>query len=405
MKYSDPVKHHSRVRFTYYSFRNISCPEDTENQRKVLSGHAPIEAIVDLPTNENVRDYLLGAEGRQRKTPTAVHRAIRDTLTNYPDKFSILNGGVVIVARGYEVNEKSKELFLDEPSIINGSQTQGILKDYLRDVENEKSGETLPDIHITFELIITSDESLIAEISIARNFQNDVKLLSISGRLGELDELDQSIQSNLPGKKLRTSETELSEKYLDTERLLQVITALIPPELWVKDKDGDFPNKTFTYSQKARCLKDFREIYKSAKSTDSEKSPNKKRYEELYKFYLDIAPQAYQLHKKWKTHQGFQGTGLRCISRDGRDVIDIPDGIIFPILASLSVFAKKQNGKWTIEAPSLFSDKEIIASAKTAYQQIAGSKPHLMGRSKACYSQLLQVTSIYKRVSSQQVQT
>jgi AIPR protein len=391
-----------QVSLAYHSLRNISCPEDTENQRKVLSGHAPVKTILDLPTNENVRDYLLGAEGRQRKTPTAVHRAIRDTLENYPDKFSILNGGVAIVARGYAVDEKSKILLLDEPSIINGSQTQGILKDFLKDCN--ESGESFPDIHITFELIVTSDESLIAEISIARNFQNDVKLLSIAGRLGELDELDQSIKAGLPGKKLRRSETELSENYLDTESLLQVITALIPPELWVKERDGDLPNKTFTYSQKARCLKDFREIYKNVKSADVENVSNKNKYEELYNFYLDIAPQAYELHKKWKTHQGFQGTGLRCISRNGREVIDIPDGIIFPILASLAVFAKKSNGKWTIEPPDLFSDKEMIASAKSAYQQIAGSKPHLMGRNKACYSQLSQVTSIYKRVSSQQAQ-
>lgn len=310
---------------------------------------------------------------------------------------------MAIVARGYEVDEKSKTLLLDEPSIINGSQTQGILKDFHEDCN--QSIELFPDIHIIFELIVTSDESLIAEISIARNFQNDVKLLSIAGRLGELDELDQSIQAGLPGKKLRRSETELSESYSDTESLLQVITALIPPELWLKEKDGDFPNKTFTYSQKARCLKDFREIYKIVKSSDNKTSRDREQYKELYQFYLDIAPQAYQLRKKWKTHQGFQGTALRSISRSGPEIVDIPDGIIFPILASLAVFAKKCNGKWTIEPPDLFSDREVIISVKTAYQQIAGSKPHLMGRSKACYSQVSQVTSIYKRLSSQQAQT
>jgi len=400
MKRSNSASRSDRFSLEYYSLRNISCPEDADSKRKVLTGHTPVTAILDLPTNENVRDYLLDAEGRKRKTPTAVHRAIRDTLENYPDKFSILNGGVAIVARGYEIDEKSKTLFLEEPSIINGSQTQGILKDFVNDFK--KGGLPSPDIHVTFELIVTSDESLIAEISIARNFQNDVKLLSIAGRLGELDELDQSIQAGLPGKKLRRSETELSADYLDTESLLQIITALIPPELWVKEKDGDLPNKTFTYSQKARCLKDFREIYKVVKSPDSKGKQNKKRYEELYQFYLDIAPQAYEIHKKWKTHQGFQGTGLRCIARSGREVTDIPDGIVFPVLASLAVFAKQSNGKWIIDPPSLFSDSEVITAAKTAYQQIANSKPHLMGRSKACYSQIAQVTSIYKRLSLQQ---
>ena len=397
MKNSTSAPQSNDFLLQYYSLRNISCPEDSNSKRKVLTGHAPITSILGLPTNENVRDYLLEAEGKKRKRPTAVHRAIRDTLNNYPDKFSILNGGIVIVARDYSVDEKSKVVKLDKPSIINGSQTQGTIKEFV----DGRKDDDLKDIHVTFELIITSDESLIAEISIARNFQNDVKLLSIAGRLGELDDLNQAVCSGLPGKKLRRSETELSDKYIDTESLLQIITVLIPPELWIKDKDGDFPNKTFAYTQRARCLKDFRDIHKAVKDNDSNLSAkDRERYESLYQFYLDIEPQAYKLHHEWRTHQGFQGTGLRAIQRNGREIVDVPDGIVFPILASLSLFAKQLEGKWVIDPPELFDDSEVINAAKTAYQQIANSKPHLMGRNKACYSQITQVTSIYKRLSA-----
>lgn len=118
------------VVFPFHSFRNISCPEDVENDRKVFSGHAPVISILPLSTDENVRAYLLEAEGKQRRRETQVNREIRETLQNRPKSFSILNGGVVIVAHSHEIDEQKKVLRLTRPSIINGSQTQGVLKDF-----------------------------------------------------------------------------------------------------------------------------------------------------------------------------------------------------------------------------------------------------------------------------------
>lgn len=391
------------VPFPYHSLRNISCPEDVENNRKILTGHAPIESVLELSTDENVRDYLLEAEGRQRRKPTSVHRAIQNTLYNYPHNFSVLNGGVVIVARDYKANEQEKSLYLSRPSIINGAQTQGIFKDFCSDYKARE--DEIPPIHVTYELIVTDDDALIAEIAIARNFQNDVMTLSIAGRLGQLDELETSLQGKLSAnKKLRKSETQLSSDYLATEHLLQVIAALVPEELLPKAKkiSEDPASKVYTYDKKAKCLKDFREIYSVAKG---EKTPEKgvdfAKYKELYQFYLDIAAQAYQLHEKWKAHQGFKGTGLRKgIKRDENDnIVDVSDGIIFPILASLSAFAKKTPEGWKIEPPTAFRDDELIRTAKSVFMDIANSDPTTMGKSKACYSALYQITSLYKRLT------
>lgn len=389
------------VDFPYYSFRNVSCPEDNNNNRKILFGHAPVNSVLSLPTDENVRDYLLDAEGKTRRRPTSVHRAIEDTLKNSHHKFSVLNGGVVIVARDYRVDEQKKCLFLYQPSIINGSQTQGVIKDFFNDCK--KQGEELPDIHVTFELIVTTDDDLIAEISIARNFQNDVMSLSIAGRLGQLDELEASLQAKLSGKKLRKSETQLSDDYLATERLLQVIAALVPGELWLNDKESDNPNKVYTYDKKAKCLKDFREIYSIAKGEKkSEKKVDPAKYKELYQFYLDIAAEAHQLYEKWKAHPGFKGTGLKNgIKRDDDgNILEVSDGIIFPILGSLSAFAKKTSEGWKIEPPSAFCDEELIRTAKTAFMDMANSDPPTMGKSKACYSAIYQITSLYKRLTT-----
>lgn len=217
--------------------------------------------------------------------------------------------------------------------------------------------------------------------------------ISIAGRLGQLDELESSLQSKLPKYRLQKSETKLSEDYIKTERLLQVITALIPEEIWFKDRGF---NKVYTYSQKAKCLKDFQHIHK--KSHDK-KHEEYEYYKNLYQFYLDVAAQAYLLYEKWKAHQGFIGTRIRAIKREDKAIKDVPDGIIFPILASFSVFANKKNNSWIIDIPEILSEEEIINQATTIYQEIAGSNPNVMGKNKACYSSLYTVTSIYRKFS------
>jgi hypothetical protein len=384
--------------FSFHSIRNISCPEDKENNRTVLVGKAPLASIIGIPTDENVRDYLLEAEGRKRRRPSQVHLAIKDTLKNNPEDFSVLNGGITIVAKGYHIDESKRQVVLFKPSIINGSQTQGVIKDFLS--ECTEQGEPFPNAHITFEVLVTENDELVAETSIARNFQNDVMTISIAGRLGQLKELSTALEEQRPGSRLQMSETQLSDDYEKTERILQVITALTPAELWLpRVKDGEMPNKVFAYSAKAKCLKLFQDIHEKALKTDD---PENLEYRELYQFYLDIVGQAVELHEKWKSHSGFKGTQLKTgFKRDARNnIIEVPDGIVFPVLAALSAFAKKVNGTWRIVPPANFKDDDLITAVKSAFMDMAQSNPQTMGKSKACYAHLFQITSLYRKLSS-----
>lgn len=339
-----------------------------------------------------MRDYLLTSEGKKRKVPTQIHRAIRDTLENSPENFTVLNGGIVIVARACEVGKDSKAVSLLRPSIINGSQTQGIIKDMLEALD-EESKEQFMSYHVKFELIVVSDEELIADVSISRNFQNDVMTISIAGRLGQLEELEQNFQKSGAGKKLQKSETMLTDNFIKTEKLLQVIASLVPKELLMNENIS----KVYAYNQKTKCLREFQEIYKKEKDTNDK---GHKKSLDLYNFYLEIAGEAWRLYEKWKSHPSFYGTRIQSIKRDKKNNIkEVPDGIIFPILASLSVFATKVDGTWSIKTPDSFDDEELIRSAKSVYIDIANSTPHIMGKSKACYSALYQITEIYKRLS------
>ena len=245
-------------------------------------------------------------------------------------------------------------------------------------------------------MIVTADDNLIAEISIARNFQNDVKNLSIAGRRGQLEELEASLQKKFPRLKLQKSETQRPSEdndYLQTEKLLQVIAALLPPELWFRSGEV---NKVYTYSAKATCLKDFQEIFKRAKDTSDTEN---EKFQKIYQFYMDIAAEAHVLYERWKSHTKFEGTGLRSIKRgDNGSIEEVPDGIIFPILASLAEFAVQTPKGWKIEVPAQLDDGDLISTAKRAYMEIAKSKPEIMGKTKACYSAIQQITSIYKKL-------
>ncbi len=381
------LKAKSAYNFHYTVCRNISAPEDEREGRKVYAGQAPASSVLKLEDNENVREYLVDAKGKQKQSPTLVHQAIRKTLRDNTDQFNILNGGMVLVARAARIDDANRVMHLEGPSIINGSQTQGELQKFFDSMTEQG---TL-DPSVKFEIIVTDDDNLIAEISIARNFQNDVRAISIAGRRGQLDELELAVCKKIPGTQLRKSETHLTADgtYLDTEKLIQVIFALLPSDMLRKiDARTEPTNKVFTYSQKTRCLKLFQRLV--------EHGP-----EDVYRCCLDLAPIAWQLYEKWKVHQGFHGTRLRSILRDESGIADVPDGIVFPILAAHAAFVKQTNeGYWVLTTPRAFTDQELIETAKQAYMEIAESNPQTMGKSKACYSTLLQITSIYARLDS-----
>lgn len=371
-------------RFNFHKCRNISSPEDDASGRRVYSGSAPVSSILGLEDNENVREYLVDAKGKQRKSPTLVHQAIRKTLKETPEIFGVLNGGTVLVARSAEIDDKQRQLVLTDASIINGSQTRGEVQRYF----DSRSEDEIADPSIKFEIIVTNDDDLIAEISISRNFQNDVKPISIAGRRGQLDDLEKSVQSLYPEKRLRKSESDLTadHDFLDTEKLIQVTFALLPES--TQKPSGfslDLGNKIFAYSQKTRCLKMFQKLADEPET-------------QMYRTFVGLAPVAWQLYEHWKKHQAFIGTQIRSVERENGKVTDVPDGIIFPILASHAVFVHNSTAGWQLNKPSQLSDEELINVAKQSYMDIAGHNPQSMGKSKACYTSLMQITSIYARL-------
>lgn len=365
--------------------RNITASYDQLHDRKILVGQAPAHAVLRLEDNENVREYLVDAQGKQKRSPTLVHQAIRKTLETDAEQFNVLNGGLVIVASAAEIDDKNKVLHLKSASIINGSQTQGELRRFYKKFDND------PDVEptIKFEIIVTKNTDLVAEISIARNFQNDVKPISIAGRLGQLDELENSMKTIDPSAKLRKTESDLTNdsQFLDTEKIIQVTFALLPESVMAEAAERIDPsNKVFSYSQKTRCLRLFQQMVDSA-------DVNRKVYDD----FLEIAPIAWKLYTKWKSHQGFKGTRIRSIEREDGRIVDVPDGVIFPIVAAHASFLQYNGAQWSLLIPTMYTDDEMIEATKQAYFEIANHNPQTMGKNKACYSTLSRMTSIYAK--------
>jgi hypothetical protein len=190
-------------------------------------------------------------------------------------------------------------------------------------------------------------------------------------------------------------ESQYGDEYIDTAKLIQVRFVLSPPELWKRvDNTPDPQNKAFTYSQKTRCLKLFQRVVENK---------HQPPYQGLYRFFLDVAGDAWMLYERWKAHPQFKGTRLQSIQRSNSgQIVDIPEGIIFPILGALSVFAILHESGWRIEPPASFDEKMLIQAAAQDSQEIADHNPQTMGKKPACYSSLYRITKLFADLSAKQ---
>ena len=381
--------------FPFHNIRNITSPEDAAAGRKIYVGTAPAPSVLDLPNDENVRDYIPDAGGRKRHTLTSVHRAMFDTLRSDASSFAVKNGGVVIVAREVEIDESKRKAKLLSPSLINGAQTQGVLQEFYDDLPAEQEP---PSVSIKFEIVVTNDDTFIGEVSIARNSQNNVDPLSIAGQKGVLDDLKASMLAANPSWKIRLNETDGGEGFIDTQKLLQVTMALIPPSLWPIEKDQDNPNKVFTYSMRAKCLKDFQNLFNVA-HTVGQKDHQKAK--EVYDFVIEMAPNAWAIYKRWKSHQGFIGTFIQQgVVRDGNKIVDVADGIIFPILAALSVFVERTSSGWALVPPALWEEKDgiFLPLKEVLKSDSVKGNPWNLGKHRDSWTMLFNQTRNHKRL-------
>jgi hypothetical protein len=246
----------------------------------------------------------------------------------------------------------------------------------------EKDDTAYPSVN--FELIITEDEGLIGDISIARNYQNEVSNLSIYGRQGRFDQLEGAMRKVDPSIRLKKRETDFGDEYLDTEKLVQVMTAMAPTETPLpsaekrKVKTPETLYRVYAYRHRSRCLADFATVMDAPKE-----------WPVAYGFFLDIAAEAWGIYRRLKGEQTF--SRLQCVkgeyvgSRKQVAPDGVPDGIVFPMLSALSRFMTRENGHWQLAIPQKFPWEAFCRIAMAQETSAAGNNPQTMGKKADCY--------------------
>jgi len=383
---------HIVVKFN--SLRNVTPPEEEKAGRKRYCGNAYAGEFFHIPDHLNIRDYLqTEVNGKPIKQNTLVNDTMRQQLEGDRSLFPILNGGITVIASDVTIDDKEKHIVMQSPSIINGSQTRGVLQDYFE--ENPPSEDNkFPSVD--FEVIICTDERVAAEIAIARNYQNAVQPLSTYGARKVFNDLELALAKRDPKAKLRKSETDVGPEYWDTEKIIQVVTAMIPSTVTMPrplKKNAGEGIRVYAYAGKAVCLKDFAEI--QAKPTD---------FQDAKHFFEDVAYDAWTEFKKLRSHPSF--SSLHAVTKVKGAVAEggVPTGIVFPIMSALGKLAVRQpDNHWSFKIPDDFDLDDLCKQAKTTYQ-IPGpgrSNPQTMGKELACYLNLHAIVDSYLKYRRQ----
>jgi AIPR protein len=373
------------VRLTYQKIRDVSTKAEEQNSAATYIAVIPAVEILKIGTEGNLRDYIPSHPGKKRNQ---VHKAIGDTIRNSPDRFPQFNSGFLVGASKIKIDDSAKTVSIWDASVNNGAQTQGEIELYLQECEEE--GEDPNEVSARLEISVEPDRAVRTEIAIARNTMTRIQDISQAGRRGYFKDLNAAFRKRHPGLELATSETDLGDQFVNTRLLLQVLRVMMPDEL----QPGDRPSiemRMRGYKNAALCLTDFEATYLERKTSEAEV----KRYQ----YYCDMAGDAWSIYCKWRKHAAWEGKYLRSDAnqaerRDG-EIIQVADGLIFPILAALSNFVKRdrKSGTWALKVPPVFKEERLAEAARRQLQQHAG-KPMLMGRSGAAYEALMFLTEM-----------
>jgi hypothetical protein len=373
----------SSVQLSYQLLRNTTSPDEVETGVKSFVANVSAFEILNLDTRENLRSYIAEYNARKRNR---VHDAIRNTIQTEPQRFITRNGGFVVCASDITVDDNSKTVILVDPSILNGSQSQGEIRRWINETYGEPAdfSDEAPPFFVRLEIIVDPEPNEVVETAIARNTATPVRSISQAGARGHLDELEASIQALHPDIKIRKSETD--EDVYDTRKILQYARLLMPVGI---SKNDSASERLRAYKNPEQCLTDFSRWYES-KDVDPE---SKAKYE----FSVEIAPLAIDEYNYWEAHEAWNGQyiweetkkGGRACRRDQMTgkVKWVSPGLVFPILGAMSEFVEQLDDEWVISKPPFFKPIDMIDSAVNQFRNV-GSDPMQMGRNAGAYDAL-----------------
>ena len=347
----------------------------------------PVTEILSLNIDKNVR-IGYGHEDSGKKE-TAIHQQIRESFRDDPDRFIQRHTGFVVICDEIEVGSPrdygKNEVKLTNASLINGAQTQQILKDFFYDNSEDSNLDEYKNVNIRIEVIVEKNKEQQGEIKVARNSTVNVTDLSIFGEKGVFKNLGASMVNHNADWKLSIKET---DKNLNTQQVLQVVRLFLNDDM--VESDPSQRNIVKSYRNRAQVLKDFAKMHDTNTSS------------EVYNFYVDFAPLAYEEYLKWTHDPDWlkfykKSENSKRIGRYSTKTKEfaLSWALVCPILYGLRDFVVEDSKGWKMKYPSGFDKEDYMEKAFEIFKKDCDYVPQEFGKQEGTYLKLLRYASRY----------
>jgi hypothetical protein len=360
---ADPTAHVTET-ITASMVRQTTSKEEVDNNAQNFVLNCPLREIFKINIHENLRIAFTKEESKKNATP--IHREIKSSFLDSPDRFIQRHSGFTIVCDELVNSEKKEfgltQVTLHNASLINGAQTQDVLKE----ISQEYDG-AYDDYNIRVEVIVERNVLERGDIAIARNTSNNVSELSRLGSKGFFNNLNKKMvdfgyPTNKEGWAIQKSET---DNTIETAKLLQVIRTMTPKSVR-EAYPKIFENTIRSYSGKAVVVKEYA---KMKMDEDEEKQKAKVHFEVLH-YYNTVAPSAWKIYEEWvynpdwihfwkKLKDEKIQKRVGTISNDNKR-FELAWAIVCPVLYGLQHFVKEKNDGWSISVPDYFDKNKYM---------------------------------------------
>ena len=363
---------------------NTTSPEEKRHGSMHYTVCCPVKEIYHLGLEDNVRDYYGSPE--VKKNLTSIHKEIKSSFEKSRTRFIQRHAGFTIVCNSIVVPE-TKEFGINTikmtgASLINGAQSQGII----REISEEYGGE-LDGTNIRVEIIVESNQDEVKEIAIARNTSNNVSVLSRMGTRGCFKVLAENMIDMLGEEdgKIQISET---DDAIDTRTLLQAIKVMTPESLEEDHRYKKLKKSAVSpYSSKAGVLTEFRTMI-----TDNKNGG----YDDMLNFYHSFSGHAWKLFQSWTTDMDWKPFLKKAealgVFKEKEDTFSASLGVIYPVLYGLKNFLEYDTGAWKFNLPANFDKKAYMEHVVNLFNERreggANGDPQTFGKSEANYLKL-----------------
>lgn len=376
--------------------KNTTSPEEKKNGSMHYTIVCSLKEILNLNVFENLRIAYTSDESIKRITPK--HKEIYQSFEDAPDRFIQRHSGFTVICNEIKVSSPQEyginTVTLDNASLINGAQTQDLLKNLLEDYEGVEAYE---NVNIRVEVLVEKAQDERIEIAIARNTSTNVSNLSIMGKKRYFDPLEIGV-TNILGNDHRLQKSETDDG-IPTQTLLQTLRTMTPREIRDEYKSlKDSPVKS--YSGKAMVLNEYKDM------VDAEANGRVKnsRFESsVLNYYRSFAGYAWIEYGKWSSDKDWiplwkKSDNYKKIGKYNQkdDSFDLTWAILCPLLYGLQHFLyEEKSGSWKIKYSNSFDKKAYMNYVLDRFKD-SGFEPQTFAKDRAYYQDLYIFVSDYK---------